>query len=257
MNSHSRLIWTISVLTIVFLMISAILASAGWGNIATAMRPLDLGTPMPNEPKDPTPFPSGSVLDLTPYPTSDVPFDQIPETRGPAVTPPTPDASQPYHRSISRYYAAMTSNKAAQATAIVSGTVTTVGPARWTTSDGARPTNPWSANNPYTIFTPDTVLAASYLKGGPGLSSSPLLMAVGGTVGQDSADSEDDLTTFNVGDKVIIFLDQQVPSQLQPFNGQTLWRVIEHYTLDNNGNAYNSYRTLTVQNLLGEMKLGN
>jgi hypothetical protein len=202
----------------------------------------------------PTDFPTYAVPSMTPVPAgSDSGFDAQ-HTPVAGYTPVTPhQSSDPWVVSAEPLRIANTTFSTHDATLIISGTVSQVLPSQWSTLNGSRPTNPWANTNTYTIITPVSVTINSYLKGS-GLTPNVVLFAVGGTVGADSATwSGDDLFTFAVGDPVIVFLNKDKIDPNFLVAGQNPWQVIEHYTLDNSGNAKNSLRSVPVQQLINEI----
>jgi|GEM_PF-4977532 len=191
----------------------------------------------------------GSLPSMTPVPTESEPSEK-PERPSSRVTPvPTLKPGDPWARRA--YGTRMTDINylTDRATTIVRGTVTGIGEAKWTTPDGERPVNPHSDNNTYGIFTPVSVRVQTYIKGTqPG--SELLLMAAGGTIGQDSAVwASDNLFNFQVGEEVIVFL--RGPEVL---HGSEIWTIIEHYTITSDDSATNLHLTIPVSQLLDEIK---
>ena len=210
-------------------------------------------TPYPLKPGEtgvPTPFPTVILPPMTAVPVGSE--DNFNDDRTPSVgyTPvPTHQPSDPYN--IAMYPRRMTDINflAPSATTIISGTVIRIDPARWSTLDGLRPLNPWSSGNTANIITPVLVQVASYLKGsqtGPDV----LVMALTGTVGQDSVGWDDNLHTFTTGEQVIIFLNKRGVDPSLLIDKRSPWQVIEHYTITSGGSAVNSYQTLTLQQVL-------
>lgn len=138
-------------------------------------------------------------------------------------------------------------------TVIVLGKVMQVLPARWTTPTGARPANPHAPGPPYyTIYRPVVVEVEQYLKGErPETSLS--IVANGGRIGQDSVDScGDTLFDFHEGEQVVLLLYEspQAPSM----NGTQTLRVVEHYTITDDGYATRSFERAPLESLLEQIQ---
>lgn len=85
---------------------------------------------------------------------------------------------------------------------IIIGDVSNVLPSKWNTPDGKRP----SENNntpPYIIYTDTNIKIVENLKGS--LNSTIIVRTLGGTVGQDTQNVEDQ-PSYNINEKVLIFL---------------------------------------------------
>lgn len=211
--------------------------------------------PLPSSPGIPTRAPAYVLASMTPV-TVDSSFD-IPNP-GPTVyaTPqPTLGPDQPWGGGIYAYRHPNTKVSTAESEIIITGVVKLVGPSRWTTVDAKRPVNPHAASNKDTIFRPVLVGVDTYVKGSikqPELQ----IMAFGGSVGQDTVEwSGDDLYTFKEGQRVILFLNRGGDmSRIQANTRLPLWQVVEHYTVQTDGNASNSYETLPVTRLLKDIK---
>ncbi len=199
----------------------------------------------PNETGVPTPFPTVSPSQM-PLPVG----TRVEKPTPPPYTPfPTKKPSDPYNvRGIS-YRVPNTRFSTKEATAIIIGTVKQVGPARWSTVNGARPPNPHAPDNKEFIFRPVLIDVEQYLKGQPP-QKQLLVAADGGVVGQDSFfEMGDDIFTFSEGERVIVFLVGRGRS----LNANALWEIVERYTITLEGNAVNSRRQVPFKQLLTEI----
>ncbi len=203
-------------------------------------------TPKPNEVDFPTPLPPQKPVQLTPVPTgSDPSFDNGPSA---IYVPNTPVPAAPHHVRISIFHMPDAKRSALLASVIVEGITTKIDSARWSTVDQKRPANPWAADNQYGIFRPVTVQVTSTLKGSS-IPSEVLINVSTGVVGQDSVESNDDFYHYEVGDHVILFLTQTTPEGMQEVNGRPLWRVLEHYTINAQGQAVAAGHAVSVSQI--------
>jgi hypothetical protein len=205
----------------------------------------------------PTPHPP-----VTPFLPSDLatvePPAQAAEPTRPAPPPPptrthAPDDPYVVRKVVDRI--PVTARSVEWSSLVVRGRVTHVGPARWTTEDGARPADPWSPDNVDFIFTPVSVAVLSTLKGEAAVGSELTLMALTGQVGKDYYRQSGDFYVFSTGQEVVLFLSplyEQVP--LRTLDGQPLWQMRERYTLDASGNAYNYYKKMSASQLFAEIE---
>lgn len=212
---------------------------------------------LPTSPGPRTPIPTRPIAIWTALvPGVDPSFDEPPNPPPTVFATPRPTfgPNDPWGGIIYGYRQPEPKKEAKKAQLIIVGTVQDVGVARWTTSDGKRPANPFAKSNQDTIFRPVTVAVESVIKGSS-KQGDIIVEAYGGTVGQDSVEwASDDLFKFNVGDHVVLYLDQydllrdhQVKTKL------SLWPIIDHYTLIGDSTAVNSYRKLQLSTLQEEI----
>ena len=212
-------------------------------------------TPKPGETGVPTPFPIRALPPITPAIVGSEDFEAVPTTR-PYTPLPTPRPEDPYGLDICADRIPGTIKYSYEfASVVVIGTVRQVDASRWTTPDGKRPANPWAADNRDFIFTPVLIQVESYLKGEQS-HSELLLLAIGGTVGQDTVGlCGDKSNTFHTGERVVLFLNPARPTdQINAIGGRPLWRASERYTLTPDRNVTNGYSKLSLQQLLDEIK---
>jgi hypothetical protein len=133
---------------------------------------------------------------------------------------------------------------------IVIGTVSKVGPARWTTPDGKRPANPWAADNHDYIFTPVSIKVETVVKGdNPG--GEVQVSGYGGSVGNDSLTwAGDDLYHFVQGERVMLFLFRGDAPKPQSLAALHLWDVHERFTITKGNRAVNTYQDLPLDEVL-------
>jgi hypothetical protein len=206
-----------------------------------------LPTLKPNEQGVPTPFPTVFLPPMTPVPTS----SGLPPTRTPpAITPPSmPQPSDPFNLTVAAARFPNTRVSVNEATRIIIGTVKEILPARWSTADGQRPPNPHVEGLADVIYRPVVFEVEQYYKG-KGNEQELVLVGFGGTVGQDSMEyAGDDLFTFHVGERMIVFLKE---SQYT-LNGRPLATVVERYTITTDKQAKNELRGVPHQLLLDEI----
>jgi hypothetical protein len=166
---------------------------------------------------------------------------------GPIATQ-DPNAPVQVHITASRF--PDTRRSVGISSVIVLGTIRQVLPARWNTSNGARPANPFVGG--HFIYTPVQIGVETYYEGA---MPDPVLwfVASSGQVGEDFIRRDDKLNEFRVGERVVVFLHD--------FNlgltvdGTTLrYESDERYTVTADGQAVNSYyRTIPLQQLLNEI----
>jgi hypothetical protein len=218
-------------------------------NSAPASNPITLAPSAP--PVLPTLPPIG------PSPTPEDP--NAPITEVPILTPrvliprtvPSPIPSDPYEIIVNGERGIFDPKEITKMSeVVVVGTVRKVMPARWTTADGKRPSNPHAPDNTHTIYRPVLIDIELPIKGIQN-KQSLILFAWGGVVGNDSARSSmDNLYTFNQGDRVVVFLNKQGNN----LNNEPLWSIIEHYTIDGQDNANNGYQSIPLQKLLDDVR---
>lgn len=254
--------------TIALMVISVLLGATvvlGATQITNAIDRLSPSRSKPQEVYTPTPFPSVSPLALTPLPTQSGTFEQEEGLGGSPVPPRLPGPNEPYEVTIHQELIPDTVLSTRDSDLVIQGIVTKVYPARWTTPDGTRPVNPFASDSADFIYTPVQVDVKTFFKrtlvdkaSGSSNLTTVMLMANSGTVGQDSARRDDDLNTFKEGDLVVLFLrtlpllPKAVP--VQEFNNLPMWRVMEHYTIDNENNAFNTYRKVPLGVLVDEVE---
>ena len=130
----------------------------------------------------------------------------------PTPTPWTPAPGDPFNYAYSLAYGASPFNADALVAVndvIAIGRVVQILPARWTTPDGTRPSDPWrTVPDQYAIVTPVVIqLDAPPLLSRPDtdLSSGQLVIATeGGQVGQDSITTNMTWDHYAVGDRVLV-----------------------------------------------------
>ena len=204
-----------------------------------------------------TPFPTVNLPPMTPVPPgSDPGFDATP-TPGYYV-PPTPRPSDPYIQHIAvTEGVGSTQESASFSTSVIDGEVDEVQPARWTTTDGIRPANPWADDSVHFIFTPVVVIVSDTLKPAKGIGTGTQLLvsAIGGQVGQDQVVwTHDNDQVYTVGQRVILFIRETRPSDpIHSINGIPLWSPLERYTVTSGGMATNWHDTLPMQQLLSDI----
>ncbi len=191
-------------------------------------------------------LPSVNAETATPFPT--IRADDIKLTPVSSVVPvPTSNADEPFNQIVSVYRTSEITPSTNKASVIILGSVTEVGRARWTTPDAQRPADPRSTDNPSTIFRPIRVHVQTVVKGT--YSDEEIsLYGLGGMVGHDSMTwLGDDLHTFNVGDRVLIFLNQYPTTP--EINGSMLWELIDKFTILDD-RAVNTYKNLPLEEVV-------
>jgi hypothetical protein len=191
----------------------------------------------------PTPAPTVVLGPMTPVPTGV--YSGAPGTPPPPAPLPTTDPSAPFDLVVQARRASSPQFVARQAEVIVTGTVRQVMPARWTTVNGQRPSNPHALTE--SIFTPVLIEVETYLKGQQQLQL--LLYAPGGRVGQDVIRYEPNDFTFRNSERVIMYLTKWD----RLIDNKELWNIIDRYTISSNGQAVNSQRELPLQQLRVEI----
>ena len=206
-----------------------------------------LPTFKPNEEGVPTPFPTVLLPPMTPVPTSS---GLLPTRTPPEITPPSmPQPSDPFNLTVAAARFPNTRVSVNEAASIIIGTVKQILPARWSTADGKRPPNPHIEGLADIIYRPVVFEVEQYYKG-KGNEQELVLVGFGGTVGQDSMDYDsDDLFTFHVGERMIVFLK----GSQYTLNGRSLATVVERYTITTDKQAKNDLRTVPHQVLLDEI----
>lgn len=128
---------------------------------------------------------------------------------------------------------------------IIIGKVVEISPARWSTSDGSRPKNPFDPSNQMFIYTPVRIKVLQYLKGLP--SQEDLVLHVpGGVIGKDEAVYlPEELYKFSKDEDVVVFFGEG-KTQL---NTDRL-DLFDHYTITLEGEAKNAWQVLPVEDLL-------
>jgi hypothetical protein len=234
---------------------------ASSNNDSKAMRPQEaVGST-----SEPLPSPATPVVYVTqPVPSwTAVPIGSDPGFNEPAVSPtpvfatpgPTLGPDAPWGGSLSLYRISDVQVSTQRAEAIFVGTVVEVGPARWTTVDGKRPSNPHSPENKDTIFRPVRVAAETYFKGMQ-TQTEFVLFAYGGVVGKDALEwASDDLQTFTPGERVLLFLSN--PPQMSQYVANTklaLWKLEDKFTLTSDGMAVNTYGKMPLDRLVEQIE---
>jgi len=212
-------------------------------------------TPKTVTPTNPPVLPTLPPIDLSPTPEDPNAHNPVlpilTPRRGVSSTVPSPVPSDPYEITISRDRDIFDPKEITNMSeVIVVGTVRKVIPARWTTADGKRPTNPHAANNIHTIYTPVLIDVDLFIKGIQN-QQTMMLFAWGGIVGSDVAKvSADDIYIFNQGERVVVFLNKQKNS----INNEPVWTIVEHYNIDSQDNASNGYQSIPLQKLLDDIR---
>lgn len=193
--------------------------------------------------------PLGTLPPMTPFPTRTGPMERV-DPNLPIQPLATPAPNDPFQLTIHADSFPNTSLSTQEADLIVVGVVKEILPALWSTADGNRPENPWVEYSQETIYTPVVVEVEQYIKGADSFSLT--LFAWGGAVGRDSVTwASDNLHTFHLGERVLLFLNKTDTSLL---NGNLLWNPIEHYTLTVEGEAINSYQQVPMSQLMEEIQ---
>ena len=130
-----------------------------------------------------------------------------------------------------------------KAPVVLTGTVTKVFPAQWTTPDGLRPKNPWSKDNVDTIYTPVEVTVSELIKGkkyAKRVVDTKLvtLMVLGGVVGKDSVTFTP--YDFREGEQVLLFLKDERKSL--KFKEDELYEIHAYYKITNDGSLVNFFQ---------------
>lgn len=234
------------------------------GAIPSVVPTFDARTPLPTYPTMPATPESRTPIATRPMPTwtalvpgVDPSFDSPRPAPAIYATPrPTLGPNDPWGGTLFLYGHPNTLYSTRQANLIVTGTIMQVNPARWTTSDGKRPANPHALSNKDTIFRPIRIKIDSFITGS--LPQTELLvMASGGTVGQDTLDyGSDDRTTFREGDRVLIFLTSAGSiNSFRTSTGLPLWQLVDHYTIQSDGSATNTYTKIPLSELLNDIRV--
>lgn len=175
----------------------------------------------------------------------------IPELYPPPVTTIAPeDPSAPFHVMVNSEPGGLDQDTLTQVSSlIIYGTVTEVQPARWSTPDGARPKNPFSADNTAFIYTPVRISITQQLKGKP--QNEVLIYVSGGVVGQDIVEVERvEQYSFSIGQRVLLYLPKSTPS----LNG-VIFNFYDRYTITSDDQARNEVQQIPLQQLLDSIRL--
>ncbi|NJM39709.1 MAG: hypothetical protein HC853_02505 [Anaerolineae bacterium] len=158
------------------------------------------------------------------------------------------------------FYVTNSKFAAAKSDFVVLGTVSKIGPARWSTGDGKRPLNPHLPTNIHSIFTPITIRIDEQIKG-PQISQVEIqILAPFGSIDGDIYVTDDPRYEFTEGEKVLIYL-KNVPSppheDLRRSMGETIWAIMERYTATSTQDqtSYSSkYETRKLEDLKREIE---
>lgn len=121
---------------------------------------------------------------------------------------------------------------------------------RWSTSDGKRPANPHSVENPQYIYTETTAKIEQVLSGGANVGDALPLIQNGGRVGEDQLVIDDGYEPFGRGQTVILFLN----SGLHPATQKLFYRVEERYFIDQSTQvASNPFFQKPLATIIAEM----
>ncbi len=231
------------------------------------LTPSPVYSPLPASPSPPTlPFPTNPMPTWTAVPIgSDDAAFLTPLV--PSHTPQsTPQPEEPYYLIINAGMApAPVEDYTRQADLVIMGTVKEVRPARWTTSDGKRPQNPWASDNRHTIFTPVLIDVDSLLKDKQArlelksreTQPDMLIFAIGGMLGQDKVEwGSDNSNTYQVGERVVLFLKETGPlDPIKAVGDQILWRVQMRYAISEAGQvAANWHSSVPLAQLVVDIK---
>lgn len=221
---------------------------AGQPSYATAQPPSLTRTPFPTYP---------APIHTTPVPPNPNPPQKLTPAPGQIPTPrPTSRPSDPYTVITAGTGIPDVQLMTKEATVVVLGTVRQVLPARWTTPDGRRPANPHDPANRESIATPVLVEVEQYLKGQQP-QRQLIVFAPGGTIGQDRVAvnlNGRDQFAFREGERVVVFLDERLRGSARTSNGSPLWNPLSgYYTVNEDGQATNGFRTVPLQQLLDEI----
>jgi hypothetical protein len=222
---------------------------AGQSGIPTALPPSLTRTPFPTYP---------APIYTTPVPTEPNPPPKLTAVAGELVpTPrPTPRPNDPYYVISVGTGTPDVQRATKEATVVAIGTVRQILPARWTTPNGRRPANPHDPANPESISRPVLIEVEQYLKGQQPQRQLQLF-APGGAVGQDKVEVRLNGRAqfmFREGERVVVFLNERVYGSTKTLNGSPLWEPLSsHYTVGSDGLATDGFRTVPLQQLLGEI----
>lgn len=174
----------------------------------------------------------------------------------------TKTSTDPFTWSIVGHRIINTQLSLAESTVVVIGTVKQIKPARWTTQEGKRPSNPHaspdnSEGGLHSIFRPMILEVEEYLVGE--LPQRQLhVYNNGGTVGQDSVEVIiDGLYDFVEGERVVLFLTpHKSPKHAQSPDKKPFFDVIEHYTISADNQATSAYHSVLLEALRVEITSG-
>lgn len=200
-------------------------------------------------PANPTPWPTVDMRHVTPVPTLSAP------PTAPVVTPPNNDQQpidpdEPLYLIMTGIRHPDTRISVNESTAIITGRVEEVFPARWSTPDGRRPADVRANNYQEAIYTPIRIrVEQSFLQYVPG--EDVIVYALGGIIDRDQmVYTSDDLFSFRLGEQVIVFIEDVG----RKIDGNPLLQVRERYSISPEGLAYNSLRQLPLQELVQEIQ---
>ncbi len=100
--------------------------------------------------------------------------------------------------------------------------------ARWSTSDGQRPANPHTYEDPHYIYTETTAKIEQVLIGDASRGDQLTLIQNGGRIGEDELVVNDGYEPFRTGQTVILFLNFGLNPEIQKVH----YRVDERYIVD-------------------------
>ncbi|HEY1014408.1 MAG TPA: hypothetical protein VGE07_16995 [Herpetosiphonaceae bacterium] len=144
-----------------------------------------------------------------------------------AALPPTPVITPYIVQGYAELSAILPGDQARESEMVVDGIVTAIGPDRWTTPTGRRPSDP--SAHLEALFRPVTIQVQTLLKG-DSPSGEILIMAMGGQLGSDQLTlSPAETSVFSVGERVVLFLSPQTRVRLP--DGPPLYQINGRYTI--------------------------
>ncbi|RIK41544.1 MAG: hypothetical protein DCC58_12335 [Chloroflexi bacterium] len=215
--------------------------------------PTPVGSASPTDAPDASPTFAGGTVTPAPETTPIVPTSVI----------VTPDPDDPFTLVVNFEFVPMEASAedlVASCEIIAIGDVVAIREARWTTPDGARPTNPWDqVPSEYTIITPivfELTTPPPYVRDSTDVSSNQLVIGVdGGVVGPDEVRTNFLIKPLSVGDHMLVCLKRQrrvgPPGLISTADGAA-WGLGRTMTLTDDGQAvsYGGAVTQPLQPLL-------
>jgi hypothetical protein len=201
-------------------------------------------------PDNPTPWPTINLPPMTPVPTyAATPTDE-PIAPSDADLQPS-DLSQPLRLIISAVRSSNTEISVKESASIIIGRVKEILPAIWVTPDGKRPKDLQASDYNDIIMTPVLIEVEQFLRGSQS-QTEILIYAVGGFVEPDEVKyTSDDLYEFIAGERVVVFIRDRGAK----VGDNPRLEVVERYTVWPDETVSNTYRTLTLKELLQEISL--
>lgn len=195
----------------------------------------------------PTPDPAEPIVD-------DPGVDR-PTPSGPLPAQPTPKPDDPYHMSSCAEREREINQLMSFNPIVIVGRVQEVLPARWTTPDGKRPSNPHATTSDgsirYGIVTPITIAVEQNIEGQ--MNDQAITILIGyGVIGQDSVDQcgNADLEQFRVGERVLLFLGGKGRSSVDV----NAWGIYDRYTITPQNQAINEFQQLPLSEIIAKIQ---